>query len=187
QVIVTEALPCLGGGACRRGGRLEVAAGLVLEHLGEQQVSPLDAVTLLALQQALRPRKPAGGPADLAGARETHADPECAANRTQGIAGVEIAVVSALDDARPLTLAAEHRRGCRQELEVSRGQRRGAVSLRQGGVGVPPRTCGVRAAAGFEERGGVRRRGRLLRPSGFRIAGRARGWHGWTVAAVLST
>ena len=120
QVLVPVPLGYLGG---PRGGRmdsLEVAEVLLVHHHPNEQIAVLDAVGILAGQQALRAAEPPRGAARVPAERETQPRPEGAAHGAQRPAGVEMDVVGALERANVVVVAAQHVGGDGQLLEIVR-------------------------------------------------------------------
>ena len=63
----------------------------------QQQVAPLDAIQLLALDQATRAREPAGSVARLATEQERKSEPERAANGARGLIRLQVSRVGAIE------------------------------------------------------------------------------------------
>jgi hypothetical protein len=96
EVCISEALPDLGGLARGRRGSLQVPVGLVLKHGRQHQITALDTVALLPLEQPVRACEPAGGGTHFASEREVHADPERAPHGAQRLARVLVQVMGTL-------------------------------------------------------------------------------------------
>src|SRR5207249_2068388 len=81
----------------RRGiRRVVLAGGQLLVGPRHEQVPRLDAVGLLPLDEALRPREPAAGGPQVAAGRKRHPGPERGPRRAQAFAAAN-AVISSLD------------------------------------------------------------------------------------------
>ena len=150
QVLVVEALADLGRGRCDLVRGLVVAGRLVLQRERQQEVAALCAVAPFTLDEALRPREPAGGPAHLALHGEVHPERKRAADSPQRVSGLEVCVVRALERAQELVHAPDHveRRGEKLEIVGAEGSRlvgpRKAVARSRPGAG------GVGGTTAFE-------------------------------------
>ena len=96
QVCIIEALADLGsfGSSCVR--CLPVPVGLVPQHDRYQEIAPLDAVALLALDQPLGATEPSGRATGLSSERKIDAHPEGAAHSAHRVAGVQVRVMGTL-------------------------------------------------------------------------------------------
>jgi hypothetical protein len=92
----------------------------VLEQGRDQQIAALDAFTTLALEQSLRPSKPAAGGRRLPQREEKVADPPCAACSARPFARGAVRVVCLLERGAVLLVETEHVCRVRQQLEVVR-------------------------------------------------------------------
>ena len=160
QVRVAEPLADLGGlGGCR-GRRCEVTRRLVLEHDGHQEVATLRALATVVLEQPLSTAEPAARAAHLSSERQVDTDPDRTSRSTLGLLRVDVELMSPLQVAHPLVVAAEHVGRRRQELEVLRGEWSRFVGARERLVGLQPRPR-CKGPAALVERARVLRRARL--------------------------
>src|SRR5581483_4702078 len=106
-----------------RSSRSEVRDGLVLEHHGQEQIAVLGALGLV-LEQTVRASEPACRRADLAAGGELEADPDGAASGADGVAFVEVPLMSTLEPRRRLVVATEHVGARREQLGVRCRERR---------------------------------------------------------------
>ena len=91
---------------------------------GSEQVAPLDALTLVALEQPLGASEPAARAAHLATPGERDARPRTrTASAASSRPAVEVGPVGALEEAEVVVLAADHVRGGGEQLEVVRPER----------------------------------------------------------------
>ena len=100
------------------GGPLPVAARLLFEDCGHEQIAALDAVTFLAIEQPLGASEPAAGAAHLPTPREGDAHPEGAPKRGQLLPRRKVGPMGALEKAAVVLLVADHVRGGGEQLEV---------------------------------------------------------------------
>src|SRR5215204_2875387 len=110
----------LGSPSCGGVRSLPVTAGLMPQHDRHQQIAPLDAVASLAFDQPLGTAEPACGAAHLASECKVHAHPECAAHGAHRFTTVQVHVISTLQAAQALVVAAEHECRCCEQFEVLR-------------------------------------------------------------------
>jgi hypothetical protein len=137
---------------------LVVAGGHLLQPDGDQQVSALDAVPLLALEQPLRATEPAACAGHLASEEQVVADPERTPRGARGIAGVRVQVMRALQAAQVVVVAAQHVGRSREQLQVLRAQRCRVVGARETLEGVEPRLRGIGITTTPELFDGIRHR-----------------------------
>ena len=134
--------------------RLGVAFDDVLEHRRDDEIASLDAVGLLGLEHALRPPEPAARRPDCAVCHQVQSDPEGTAHRADGVAGLEVRPMRALEDTQVLVVEREHVGGDREALEVLCGQRDFGVGGDERHAGLLPATpieqgaCGLHVGAG---------------------------------------
>ena len=135
----------------RDAGRgLDIAGGLVLEHVRQQEVAPFHAVTVLALDEPAGAPEPPGRTAELAAQDEVDRDPERTARRAQARAAVEVRLIRPLHGARVVRVAAQHVGRCRQRLEIVGIQRLHLMGTRQRLVGVQPGPARIGRTAALE-------------------------------------
>ena len=119
QVRIAEALGDRRRLARGGGGPLPVAARLLFEDRGHEQIAALDAITLLAIEQPLGASEPAARAAHLATPGQRDADPERAPKRRQLPARREVGPMGALEEAdgsRP------RGRSCTRRWRAARGR-----------------------------------------------------------------
>ena len=156
QVAIAEPLADRRGiGGDRRGG-LRLAGGRAPERERQQHVAALGALARLGLQQPLGAAEPTRRAAHRAGEGQRHPDPERAANGAQGLAGVEVRLVRALEAAQEPVLQSDHVRRARQQLEIVGLQPDRLVGARQRVVRLPPGPPGVRGPSALRRGAGVR-------------------------------
>ena len=144
QVCVSKAIADLGGagGRCVRARIIAFAETLLGDR--QEQVTVLHAVT--ALDEPLRPREPAGRLSGLASEEKIETQPEGTARGAHAVAGVEMRVMSTIEDAVKIEVSADQVRRRREQLEIldSKGSR--PVCERERLVGVTPCSTPVRLA-----------------------------------------
>ena len=150
-----------GGG--RRG--LQIACGYLRLGDREQQVSPLDAVARLPIEQPPRAAEPAVRVPDLAPEQQAQSQPERRAHRVgRGVLGA-IRMVGALQLLQVVGVAADEIRRQRQAFEILARQRARPVGARQHLVSGGPGPLPVELTSALDiGRGGpfLRARRRLL-------------------------
>ena len=143
QIHVAKALPdtsnsgrgVVGGG---------VAGRLLPHHHGHEQVSPLDTIALFLLDQSLRPGEPPRATRHLSPDQQVSAGPACAAGGLERLASLQMSVMRTLQDLQMLIVAAEHRRRCREQLEILSSQRQRPIGSRKRRVRASPFSPRVR-------------------------------------------
>ena len=123
QVRIAKALPDRRRLARGSRGRLPVAARLLFDDCGHEQIAVLDAITLLPVEQPLGAPEPAAGAAHLPTPGEADADPERAPKRCQLLIVRQVSSMGALEEPEVVLLAANHVRGGGEQLEVVRPER----------------------------------------------------------------
>ncbi len=103
--------------------RLVVAGRLLLDRDRQQEISTLDALALLAFDEALRTAEPSARAAHLSADCEIDADVERAARRARRFTGVDVRLMGTLEEAEEVVDAPEHVGRRREQLEVFRAQR----------------------------------------------------------------
>ena len=122
----------------------------MLERRAAEQVAPLGAVSVAALDDPPRPSQPAVGPGRLPAKRQVDAEPERAAHGGQWLAGVEVAVVGALQRSQQLVVAADQVRRRGKQLEIVRSDPVRLLGTGQRRKRIGPSPCSEGAAAAVE-------------------------------------
>ncbi len=117
--------------AGNRGGGLELAHRLVLEHERHQEEAALCGVARLTFHEALCPADPRTSRPDLASGEEDQPAPDRAPHCAQRLSALHVGLVRALHDVHVLVVAAEHEGRRRQKLEIGRFERLGAIGRGQ--------------------------------------------------------
>ncbi len=144
QIRIAEALPdtsrshrsLVGGGG--------IARCLLPHHHGHEQVPLLDTIALFLLDQSLRPGEPPRATRHLSPDQQVSAGPQCAAGRWERLVGLQMSMMRALQKLQVLIVAAEHRRRCREQLEILSSQRRRPIGSLKRRVRAPPLSPCVR-------------------------------------------
>ena len=123
---------------------LVLACGLVPEHEREQQVSALDTVATLTLDDPLRAPEPASGGPDLARRCEVHPQHHRDACGRKRSFAFEVCVVGALEGRQAFGHLPRQEGGHRQQHKVVGSDRRLPIRGREGRVGIAPPTLRVR-------------------------------------------
>ena len=120
RVRVAEAFADLGGAAAVAAAVLVVTGGVMLEHLREHQVAPLDAVgSSLSTSRCARPSHPVARPTPSREEGEVDAEPDRAAPRGAARRRRGKCVMGTLQCAHVLVVAAEHVRRRREQLQIA--------------------------------------------------------------------
>jgi hypothetical protein len=118
ELGVVEALADGDGALGRVAGGLAVSRADVSFDHGEEQVTLLDALTAVSLEEALCAAEPARRTSHGTAEDEAEADPERASNGAQVVVGFEVALVGTREHGEVVVVATEQVGGEGEALEI---------------------------------------------------------------------